>query len=994
METMNVTFDELSAMAFEQRSLKHGLQSTTSGQISSGLELTYAPSIITTQQPTELESDLLFEAMYDDYIGDTASTPTNSSSQVINFLNITQDVDELETQHKHVHQQNNQASLQPKTVAHNVPNDIFDGNTFVNPVAIPSTSAAESFGVDAAMDLEEKHSKCLMLLVILNGDSPVPTIVVEGVIQLLKFNSHKDAKTQMEAIEKRFGGNTETKKVQRTLLKQQFKNFTSSSSESLDQTHDRLQKLISQLDIHGVSLSQEDVNLKFLRSLPSEWKTHTLIWRNKADLEEQSLDDLFNSLKIYETEVKYTSSTSTTTQNLAFVSSSNTDSTTDSVSAAASVFAVCTKLPASSLPNVDPLSNAVIYSFFASQSASPQLDNEDLNQIDVDDLEEMDLRWQMAMLTMKARRFLQKTGRNLGDNRPTSMGFNMSKLECYNYHRKGHFARECRSLNDSRRPDAVDPQRRTIPVETSTLNALELSYDLVFNTTPTAVKTDHLAFNVQLSPTKPEQDLSHTSRPIAPIIKEWVFDSEDEFETKAPHQNRRDLPGDTPLDRIEVLSKNYVRKFLRALHPKLRVKVTTIEESKDLTSLPLDELIGNLKVHEMIIKKDSKIVKVKVERKLLALKAKKESSDEECSTFDSENEEYAMAVRDFKKFLKRRECSKPQKDKNQRAFVRGPWSNSSEEDDEKVKDETCLVAHASNEICLGVDLEPDEWIKDSGCSKHMTANQKLFSTYKAYNGGNVIFGSNLSGNITGKEAPKTSHLEAVKRIFRYIKGTMHLGLWYPKGTDIETVVYANSDHARDYVDRNSTSGICKFMGSCLTSWFSKKQTTLAISTTEAKYVSTGKACQQALWMKQALIDYDVRLDDIPIINKTAKDLWDALARHMLGSEYGEQDRKAAVLYEYETFKATEGELFLDTYIRYLQVINDLKKCGYSKDNQKPRKDHGMRRGFHYTSSSTFNEPSLSHLNDDDDDDGNNKGTSRASTPSPIRYVNSLINQVP
>nr|GEX69625.1 hypothetical protein [Tanacetum cinerariifolium] len=68
------------------------------------------------------------------------------------------------------------------------------------------------------------------------------------------------------------------------------------------------------------------------------------------------------------------------------------------------------------------------------------------------------------------------------------------------------------------------------------------------------------------------------------------------------------------------------------------------------------------------------------------------------------------------------------------------------------------------------------------------------------------------------------------------------------------------------------------------------------------------------------------------INKTTKDLWDALARHMLGSEYGEQDKKAAVLYEYETLKATEGELFLDTYIRYLQVINDLNKCGYSKDN--------------------------------------------------------------
>ncbi|GJX11660.1 retrovirus-related pol polyprotein from transposon TNT 1-94 [Tanacetum coccineum] len=125
-----------------------------------------------------------------------------------------------------------------------------------------------------------------------------------------------------------------------------------------------------------------------------------------------------------------------------------------------------------------------------------------------------------------------------------------------------------------------------------------------------------------------------------------------------------------------------------------------------------------------------------------------------------------------------------------------------------------------------------------------------------------------------QEAPKTPHLEAVKRIFRYIKGTTHLGLWYPKGTDIETVVYANSDHAGDYVDRKSTSGICTFVGCCLTSWFSKKQTALAISTTEAEYVSAGKACQQALWMKQALINYDVRLDDVPIMcdNKGAIDL--------------------------------------------------------------------------------------------------------------------------
>ncbi|GJR61119.1 zf-CCHC domain-containing protein [Tanacetum coccineum] len=195
-------------------------------------------------------------------------------------------------------------------------------------------------------------------------------------------------------------------------------------------------------------------------------------------------------------------------------------------------------------------------------------------------------------------------------------------------------------------------------------------------------------------------------------------------------------------------SKNYVRKFLRALHPKWRAKVTTIEESKDLTSLSLDELIGNLKVHEMIIKKDSEIVKAKVERKSLALKAKKESSDEECSTSGSEDEEYAMAVRDFKKFFKRRgrfvrqprndkktfqrsrddkngksdrkcfrcgdpnhligECPKPPKDKNQRAFVGGSWSDSGEEDDEKVNNETCLVAQASSEVCSESSYFSDE----------------------------------------------------------------------------------------------------------------------------------------------------------------------------------------------------------------------------------------------------------------------------------------------
>nr|GEV80547.1 retrovirus-related Pol polyprotein from transposon TNT 1-94 [Tanacetum cinerariifolium] len=174
-------------------------------------------------------------------------------------------------------------------------------------------------------------------------------------------------------------------------------------------------------------------------------------------------------------------------------------------------------------------------------------------------------------------------------------------------------------------------------------------------------------------------------------------------------------------------SKNYVRKFLRAVYPKWRAMVTPIEESKDLTSLSLDELTGNLKVHEMIIKKDSEIVKEKVEMKSLALKAK-------CG----DPNHLLENVKNHRKTRTKEHLSK----------VLGV---SGEEDDEKVNNETCLVAQASSEICLGVNLEPDEWIKDSGCSKHMTGNRKLFSSYKAYNRGNVIFGSNIRGNTIGKE---------------------------------------------------------------------------------------------------------------------------------------------------------------------------------------------------------------------------------------------------
>ncbi|GKD76037.1 hypothetical protein Tco_1334319, partial [Tanacetum coccineum] len=195
----------------------------------------------------------------------------------------------------------------------------------------------------------------------------------------LKFNSIKDAKSLLKAIEKRFGGNAATKKTQRNLLKQH------------------------RLKILGEKLSQEDVNQKLLRSLSSEWNTHAVVWRNKPELETMSMDDLYNNLKVYEPEVEGTSRSSTSTQNMAFVSSNNSGSTNEAIYISHGVLATSTQVSAANSTNVDNLSDAVICAFFSSQQNNPQLANEDLQKLHPDDLEEIDLRWQMAMLTMRAR---------------------------------------------------------------------------------------------------------------------------------------------------------------------------------------------------------------------------------------------------------------------------------------------------------------------------------------------------------------------------------------------------------------------------------------------------------------------------------------------------------------------------------------------------------------------------------------------------------------
>ncbi|GJT36269.1 ribonuclease H-like domain-containing protein [Tanacetum coccineum] len=236
-----------------------------------------------------------------------------------------------------------------------------------------------------------------------------------------------DAKEMWDAIKSRFGGNDESKKMQKYILKQQFEGFTISNSEGLYKGYDRFQSLLSQLEIYGAGVSTKDANQKFLRSLPSSWLQVSLIMRTKPGIDDLSFDDLYNNLRVFEYDIKGSNTPSSSSPNSQLKRETSSSYTDD-----------------------------LMYYFFVNQSNGPQLDHEDLEQINEYDLEEMDLKWQVTMISMRLKKFYKKTGRKLHFDATEPVGFNKTKVECYNCHKTRHFARECRSKSsqDARRKDA------------------------------------------------------------------------------------------------------------------------------------------------------------------------------------------------------------------------------------------------------------------------------------------------------------------------------------------------------------------------------------------------------------------------------------------------------------------------------------------------------------------------------------------------------------
>ncbi|GKA37896.1 putative ribonuclease H-like domain-containing protein [Tanacetum coccineum] len=348
----------------------------------------------------------------------------------------------------------------------------------------------------------------------------------------LRFHGIKDAKSLWAAIKSRFGVNVESKKMQKT-IKHKI------GFQKLYQAY---------LNFHGGNVLNEDANQKFLRALPLSWNNVALIMRNKDGIDDLNIYDLYNYVKVFKAIIKGSSGSSSNSHNVAFLSAEDTSSTNE-VNTANGVFTALghnSQGKASSSSYTDDL----MFSFFSNQSNSPQLDDEDLEQIDHDDLEEMDLKWQMAMLSMRVKRFYKKTRRKLIFNGKEHIGFDKTKVECFNCHRRGHLSRECRAPRNQRNKNgdagyrSKENTRRTVPVvfDSRSSNGDDnqindrFKKDNGYHVVPPLLTGNYMPLLADLSFAgldnsvyRPTVNKTSASVPSRVIIEDWVSDDDEDI---------------------------------------------------------------------------------------------------------------------------------------------------------------------------------------------------------------------------------------------------------------------------------------------------------------------------------------------------------------------------------------------------------------------------------------------------------------------------------
>ncbi|GJT28830.1 ribonuclease H-like domain-containing protein [Tanacetum coccineum] len=552
---------------------------------------------------------------------------------------------------------------------------------------------------------------------------------------LMTFNQYKDAKTLFAAIQTRFGGNEATKKTQKTLLKQMYENFSAPRTESLDSIFNRLQKIVSQLAISGENISQEDLNLKFLRSLTFEWNTHVVVWRNKPDLDTMSFDDLYNNFKIVEQEVKGTASSSSSSQNMAFVSS---PSSTNKVNTAYGVSTANTQVsPAST--QVSTVSTQVstanlrddtVYALLASQPNGSQLVYEDLEQIHEDDMEEMDLKCDTT-------------------------GYDKSKVECFNSHKMGYFARACRGpRNQYSRNRNQDSYRRTVNVEETSSKAMVAIDGAGFDWSY-MVDEEISMLKSELEKLKQEKESNQ--------LKIENFDNASKsldklIGSQIPDKSRKGVgfvsynvvpPPPTGLFSPQNLDLSYsgLEEFQQAKFegngPKSSKSITediSNEVREYLDALLVEELVSDDKLEKKTI------FLLLLRWNLLDLNNKKNQLGNQPKAVNT--------ARPTSTVVNAMRANQVNAVKALACWVWRPTKLNS----------ASITLKRHN---YGHPQKEDQGYVDSRCSRHMTRNMSYLPDFKEFDGGYITFGGGAKGGkITGKGTLKTASKDETSDIFK------------------------------------------------------------------------------------------------------------------------------------------------------------------------------------------------------------------------------------
>ncbi|GJV98685.1 hypothetical protein Tco_1553937 [Tanacetum coccineum] len=491
-----------------------------------------------------------------------------------------------------------------------------------------------------------------------------------------RSNQYKDAKTLFAAIQTRFGGNEATKKTQKTLLKQMYENFSATSTESLDCIFNRLQKIVSQLAILDESISQEDLNLKFLRSLPSKWNTHVVIWRNKPDLDTMSFDDLYNNFKI------------------------------------------------------------------------------------------------LALLSMRTRRFFQKTGRKITINGSDIAGYDKSKVECFNCDRMGHFVREYRGpRNQDSRNRNQDSSRRTVNVEETSSKAMVAidGADISYKDSEISMLKSELE---KLKQEKESNQLKienfdNASKSLDKLIGSRITDKSRKglgfvsYNAVPPPHTGLFLPPD--LDLSYSTLEEFQQPEFEGYGPK-----TTKSVSEDISNEVRQSLDASL-VEELV--SDDKLEKKTIfptadcnyhQRERVVSRNNLTRVNYNYSARKAHPSAYKNIVPIavlMKTGLRPLNTARP---------INTAYPKT------KVYSDRPMSHFSKSAQSIGHPQKEDQGYVDGGCSRHMTRNMSYLLDFKEFDRRYVTFrGGSKRGKITGFQVtPKVLHLHVVKRIFRYLKGTL------------------------------------------------------------------------------------------------------------------------------------------------------------------------------------------------------------------------------